>query len=591
MATPLPALPFGGRAHLQGSYRDSTWFEQCRFSERADFGPTFAKAYFSGSTFLDEASFWHTTFNGRAFFIGTVFDGQATFDEATFSHGLDARRSHFNADTSFDRTVLRARLDLERASFATFTHIDTADLDVEDLVLDRAVFAEDLSLAGSSRAAFARGTRFRGRTHLRLAGGTIELDGADFGGISLIAGRSAERVRVRSLKGANVREFVLSEVDLAACEFAEAQGLETLRIEGDASFAVLGGWDKRRAIAEEHAWRSRAPDALTPRRIAGIYRSLRKGLEERKNEPGAADFYYGEMEMRRHDRDTPSGERVLLWLYWALSGYALRASRAFLAFLAVVLLAAVAFAGFGFRETDSLGSALLYSLGTSVRVASAEKHELPWPATACTWHWASSDRSSSGSRCSRSAVASSADVQGQRPDVRDRRVEERRVVLVLETDPDVIAGRGGNEELVGLRAAASRARTSAGAPHGRRHRPCSAWSARDRRSRRRAVRTPRPASTFSRMELGERRQVAGVAAREARPRCSSPRRRTRSACAPARTPRRRGRRGRAAFASGRSPPAPCRSRRQLGAVTGERRGQHHVGDRLRRVTRDGRRRR
>ena len=48
----------------------------------------------------------------------------------------------------------------------------------------------------------------------------------------------------------------------------------------------------------------------------------------------------------------------------------------FAAFLAVVLLAAIAFAGFGFREPESLGSALLYSLGTSVRVASAEKHTL-----------------------------------------------------------------------------------------------------------------------------------------------------------------------------------------------------------------------
>lgn len=37
---------------------------------------------------------------------------------------------------------------------------------------------------------------------------------------------------------------------------------------------------------------------------------------------------YGEMEMRRHDRDRPRGERALLAAYWALSGYGLRASRA-----------------------------------------------------------------------------------------------------------------------------------------------------------------------------------------------------------------------------------------------------------------------
>jgi hypothetical protein len=41
---------------------------------------------------------------------------------------------------------------------------------------------------------------------------------------------------------------------------------------------------------------------------------------------GAADFYYGEMEMRRHDRTTTSrAERGLLHAYWMLSGYGLRA--------------------------------------------------------------------------------------------------------------------------------------------------------------------------------------------------------------------------------------------------------------------------
>ncbi|MFC6064420.1 hypothetical protein [Streptomyces ochraceiscleroticus] len=52
-------------------------------------------------------------------------------------------------------------------------------------------------------------------------------------------------------------------------------------------------------------------------------------MEDGKNEPGAADFYYGECEMRRHDKDgTSLAERALLTAYWALSGYGLRALRA-----------------------------------------------------------------------------------------------------------------------------------------------------------------------------------------------------------------------------------------------------------------------
>ena len=62
---------------------------------------------------------------------------------------------------------------------------------------------------------------------------------------------------------------------------------------------------------------------------AAIYRSLRRGLEEAGDSPGAADFYYGEMEARRHGakrqgsrsgRTTASGERAILTAYWLVSG-------------------------------------------------------------------------------------------------------------------------------------------------------------------------------------------------------------------------------------------------------------------------------
>ncbi len=69
-------------------------------------------------------------------------------------------------------------------------------------------------------------------------------------------------------------------------------------------------------------------DVLEPTAVAPVYQQLRKVFEDGKNEPGATGFYYGEMEMRRHDRDMPRSERGLLTLYWAVSGYGLRASRA-----------------------------------------------------------------------------------------------------------------------------------------------------------------------------------------------------------------------------------------------------------------------
>ena len=48
------------------------------------------------------------------------------------------------------------------------------------------------------------------------------------------------------------------------------------------------------------AWLATEPPS--PLQIAVVYRALRKGREDSRDEPGAADFYYGEMEMRRHDK-------------------------------------------------------------------------------------------------------------------------------------------------------------------------------------------------------------------------------------------------------------------------------------------------
>jgi len=102
-----------------------------------------------------------------------------------------------------------------------------------------------------------------------------------------------------------------------------------------------------------------------PERLAVLYRQLRKALEDAKNEPGAADFYYGEMEMRRHARSTPRSERLILAAYWAISGYGLRATRAFIA-LAVLIAGSAAvlqYAGFP-GHTPAYLDSLLYAAGS-----------------------------------------------------------------------------------------------------------------------------------------------------------------------------------------------------------------------------------
>ena len=175
---------------------------------------------------------------------------------------------------------------------------------------------------------------------------------------------------ILSLNGVDAGRLTLALVDLSRCVFYGAHDLGRIAVEATVGFASVPDWWRthRRCTADEFLarkedrlplsgnWtlplsqplekrRSRGDPLASPhtlplsaREVAAVYRDLRRSLEARADQPGAADFYYGEMEMRRLSRETAGGERLLLWLYWATSGYGLRASRA-LIWLAVVVAA------------------------------------------------------------------------------------------------------------------------------------------------------------------------------------------------------------------------------------------------------------
>ncbi|MFE9627606.1 hypothetical protein [Streptomyces sp. NPDC006527] len=145
-----------------------------------------------------------------------------------------------------------------------------------------------------------------------------------------------------SLSGADAAHLALHNVDLSECRFFGTIHLDQLRLEGQCPLLPAAtGWRRTRrgTLAEEHHWRASqhqrgwtAPppeaEVRAPAALATVYRQLRKSFEDGKNEPDSADFYYGEMTMRRLDRSRPVAERALIAVYWAISGYELRASRA-----------------------------------------------------------------------------------------------------------------------------------------------------------------------------------------------------------------------------------------------------------------------
>ncbi|MGW2843274.1 pentapeptide repeat-containing protein [Streptomyces sp. NPDC001493] len=264
------------------------------------------------------------------------------------------------------------------------------------MVLSGAVFGEPVTLSIAARRLECQRTRWTATAELRLRYTTVNFTNAVFEYPLTIAAEADpfvltngqpmteqalaaapdDTVRIASLRGVDAAHLVLSGVDLTDCAFIGAVHLDQLRLEGACSFGEVPSgvhwrrgrplrFTRRRTLAEERAWRAgrqgaapgwgtarAAAPAAGPVQLAPVYRALRKAFEDGKDEPGAADFYYGEMEMRRHDhtRSTARSERFLLFVYWLLSGYGLRASRA-LGWLALAVFATVVLLmGFGIPQ-------------------------------------------------------------------------------------------------------------------------------------------------------------------------------------------------------------------------------------------------
>jgi uncharacterized protein YjbI with pentapeptide repeats len=406
----FPGATFSGGG---AGFGDATFKGVAEFFEA-----TFTTSYalFRGATFTRDAWFVGATFNGGALFSGATFTRDARFDNSLARH-WDFTSATFVAHdpgpwiaskVSLDRAVLtvRSRISITATEIGAsrlqaregahlVLHCPRVDLsDSEFLrrsIVSSPAGAEEIPArntpeepSGDSPQEDARAAAAKAAKELRdelvsaFAKWKISSTGVNIARRlwdqqeemrrTYEAVHGTPRSRVTSLKRANIGELVLSDVILDDCEFVGAHGLDKLRIGPGCSFQptprrlgrrLLG---RRRIIAEELRWRQAHTgggktgnaDLLPAPEIAAIYRDLRKGLEEAKNEPGAADFYYGEMEMRRLAGRKPTGgtaasrrgapswaERALLNGYWAVSGYGLRASRALITLVVVLIGAAL----------------------------------------------------------------------------------------------------------------------------------------------------------------------------------------------------------------------------------------------------------
>jgi uncharacterized protein YjbI with pentapeptide repeats len=361
-------------------------FANAAFGTARFVGATFeGPADFEGARFLGDARFDSTTFEGTVSFRYARFDAAVKFElladepgtsarreEVVFRRWADFRDSRFAGDAGFGGAQFEGRARFQGALFesdvsfegATFSRARTiGPVEVEGtLNLDRATFEAPVGIAVTARFLSCAGAVFRGRTTIEVSGEALTLEDAEFVEPSMVAGQSRELVRLESLRRANVANVTLANFNLSGCSLLGTHNLDRLRIEASDFLLSAGWWSTRRQVVfDELQFREygRGP-AISADRVADVYRSLRKGREDNKDEPGSADFYFGEMEMRR--RGSAGFERAILTLYWLVSGYGLRASRAVAALAITVALFAVGFSELsGFDPDQRFWKSLLFS--------------------------------------------------------------------------------------------------------------------------------------------------------------------------------------------------------------------------------------
>ena len=372
---------FGNDAVFEAAtFGNHTAFNTASFGDRASFaGPFGDRASFIGATFGDRPTFDPVRFSGYVFFDDTRIGDWARLGPVV-ARELSLRRATFGR--SPDLLISAVRLWCQQANFP-----DGARLQIRwaEVALDNADFGRPSVLEPAPAV------------EKLTANGEKEL--IEEALTATEAHRTAQP-RPICLAGCDVHNLLLVDCDLRACRFAGAHNLAELRLEGNITLPFtpqgwqatwramppLWRWGRRQTIAEEHYWRQRqvrpqgwrgAPEPSPspyvadwhdsgergdpsnpygPPEVAGVYRALRKGREDNKDEPGAADFYYGEMEMRRHDRAKPKAERLVLFLYWLTSGYALRASRALAWLLGILVLATVLLAAVGLKQPATVSA-------------------------------------------------------------------------------------------------------------------------------------------------------------------------------------------------------------------------------------------
>ncbi|WP_235783522.1 pentapeptide repeat-containing protein [Amycolatopsis orientalis] len=408
-------------------------------------------ALFEGSQFEKYTGFIGARFDHAAEFRNAQFGSGVRFDHAKFNGYLDFAQVHVARKATFTGGRFEVASKLGPLSAGELVLDDVilsrsavVEVDADWVSCDGARFEDGVALrlrhavVSLQRVFFGGPSSLQGQVHsfpqvnrptipqaenapTSQKGGTIYREAPRSGvGFQLVGQWEPSLV---SLQATDVSELILTDVDLRWCRFAGAHHLDKLRIEGQSHFhrppsgwqtgwawPSVWRWTRRDVLAEEHDWRCKKPGAkaktvgwqphplsdddshldIGSQRLAAVYRSLRKALEDGKDEAGAGDFYYGEMEARRHGG--PFRDRVVLTAYWLVSGYGQRAFRAVTALAVLVATITILLMSFGLPAVNSsqqITGVLPQGAAASPQTVTLQVNESPLalPAIGQRWTW------------------------------------------------------------------------------------------------------------------------------------------------------------------------------------------------------------
>jgi len=435
----LCATEYGG-VHISAQFESAVDFTGCGFRGEAQFGtqpgnsppiiPTsFGKGVkFDGAVFGSESfgslTMSNCTFEGVTSFRNAEVFGAISFIDTKFLQAADLSKikvrkaPYTRGELPFytPSAAFTMRRTIFESSYSVGADVDGEAI-VEDVTFPSA--ADEFSISASGTARFSR-LNLASFSTIAISskelvtvdqvqmqgGGEVRVSGARFAMTNCTCAQPVLALHVAgeqevdnstilaTLKGTNCDGLTLSGFDYGQTNFLGATKLDSLIVTGEFTLRSTSGWRARRSVLAEEAiarasrehWNRLAgtpdkgnhpPSEL--RHLAAVYRALRKGREDQKDQPGSADFYYGEMEMRRLS-SPPRIERGILTLYWLVSGYGLRAWRALTLLALVILSSALLLSLFPLRSNapehpSGFGSALLFSLQSGLSLSgSAEQY-------------------------------------------------------------------------------------------------------------------------------------------------------------------------------------------------------------------------